>query len=286
MSYAKILAPLTGGARDAIVLASAFAAAKPFHAHVVALFVRPDPSEAMPFFGEGVSGVVVQEIIDAAKAAADKAAEVARATLAKAATEAGVELVGHPALRDVATVSYREMQGNFADRVTQASRLSDLVLFGPLAAGDKPGLSEAFEATLLETGRPVLLTAQVPPKNFARRVALGWDGSLTCARAVSAAMPLLEKAEAVEVLCVCNGDMEGLDDLKEFLSLHGISCSARKIEAGARPVGEVLLETALQGGAGLLVLGGYGHTRLRQLFFGGVTRHVVSHAELPLLLVH
>ncbi len=286
MSYAKILAPLTGGVRDATVLASAFAAAKPFHAHVVALFVRPDPTEAMPFFGEGVSGVVVQEIIDAAKAAADKAAEEARATLAKAAATAGVALVDRPALRDVATVSYREVQGHFADRVTQASRLSDLVLFGPLAAGDKPGLAEAFEATLLETGRPVLLTAQTPPKNFARRVALGWDGSLTCSRAVSAALPLLEKAEAVEVLCVCSGAMEGLDDLREYLSLHGIACSERKVEADSRPVGEVLLETASASGAGLLVLGGYGHTRLRQVFFGGVTRHVVSHAELPLLLVH
>ena len=286
MSYAKILAPLTGGARDSTVLASAFAAAKPFHAHVVALFVRPDPTEAMPFFGEGVSGVVVQEIIDAAKAAADKAAEEARATLTKAAAEAGIEQVDRPVLRDAATVSYREVQGNFADRVTQASRLSDLVLFGPLAAGDKPGLAEAFEATLLETGRPVILTAQTPPRNFARRVALGWDGSLTCARAVSAAMPLLEKADAVEVLCVCSGDMEGLDDLKEYLSLHAIQCTERKIEAGSRPVGEVLLETAAESGAGLLVLGGYGHTRLRQIFFGGVTRHVVSHAELPLFLVH
>ena len=57
MAYVKILAPLTGGTRDAAVLAAAFAAAAPFKAHVIALFVRPDPAEAMPFFGEGVSGV-------------------------------------------------------------------------------------------------------------------------------------------------------------------------------------------------------------------------------------
>ena len=80
MSYVKILAPLTGGSRDAIVLASAFAAAKPFNAHVVALFVRPDPAEAMPFYGEGVSGAMAQEIVDAAKEAADKAEQIARNT--------------------------------------------------------------------------------------------------------------------------------------------------------------------------------------------------------------
>ena len=286
MSYAKIVAPLTGGTRDATVLASAFASAKPFHAHVIALFVRPDPSEAMPFFGEGVSGVVVQEIIDAAKEAADKAAEVARATLMKAAGEAGVAVIDAPARRDVTTASWREVQGNFADQVAQASRLADLVVFGPLAAGDKPGLTEAFEAALLETGRPVLLTAQVPPKNFARRVAIGWDASVPCARAVTAAMPYLRDAESVELLCVGNGGAENLDEVREYLNLHGIASTAREIDAGTRLVGEVLLESASKSGAGLLVLGGYGHTRLRQMFFGGVTRHVVSHAELPLFIVH
>lgn len=72
MAYKKILAPLTDVTRDANVLASAFAAARPFDAHVVALFVRPDSVEAKPFFGEGVSGSMVQEIVDVAKEAADK----------------------------------------------------------------------------------------------------------------------------------------------------------------------------------------------------------------------
>ena len=287
MTYAKILAPLTGGTRDATVLASAFAAAEPFHAHVVALFVRPDPTEAMPFFGEGVSGIVVQEIIDTAKQAADKAAEEAQAALKAAASQSGVAVVDAPTMRDGTTVSWREVQGNFADQVMDASRLSDLVVFGPLGADEKPGLSEAFEVTLLETGRPVLLTAQVPPRSLARRIAVGWDGSMPCARAVTAAMPYLKKAEAIEILSVAHGaPVEGLGDVREYLSLHGLTCRERSVDAGQRPIGEVLLESASGAGADLLVLGGYGHTRLRQMFFGGVTRHVVSHAELPLFLVH
>ena len=74
--------------------------------------------------------------------------------------------------------------------------------------------------------------------------------------------------------------------MREYLALHGVNATERRVEAGERPVGEVLLESASSAGADLLVLGGYGHTRLRQMFFGGVTRHVVSHAELPLFLVH
>jgi nucleotide-binding universal stress UspA family protein len=288
MAYMKILAPLTGSASDAMVLAGAFAAAAPFKAHVLALFVRPDPAEAMPFFGEGVSGAMAQEIVDTAKVAADKAANDARTALAIAAKDAGAIVIDRPEKRDTVSISFREVQGNFADRVTLAGRLSDLVVFGPLKQSDRPGIAEAFEATLLDTGRPVVLTGQTAPKNFARRIAIGWDGSGACARALIAAMPYLARAETIEILSVRkpNTDCESCDEAREYLALHGLTCQERVIDAGSRAIGEVLLEAASQGGADLLVLGGYGHKSLLQMFFGGVTRHVVANAELPLFLVH
>jgi nucleotide-binding universal stress UspA family protein len=288
MAYMKILAPLTGSASDAMVLAGAFAAAAPFKAHVLALFVRPDPAEAMPFFGEGVSGAMAQEIVDTAKVAADKAANDARTALAIAAKDAGAIVIDRPEKRDTVSISFREVQGNFADRVTLAGRLSDLVVFGPLKQSDTPGIAAASEATLLDTGRPVVLTGQTAPKNFARRIAIGWDGSGACARALIAAMPYLARAETIEILSVRkpNTDCESCDEAREYLALHGLSCQERVIDAGSRAIGEVLLEAASQGGADLLVLGGYGHKSLLQMFFGGVTRHVVANAELPLFLVH
>lgn len=288
MAYVKILAPLTGGARDATVLASALAAAAPFKAHVVALFVRPDPSEAMPFFGEGVSGAMAQEIVDTAKEAADKASADARIALAAAARDAGAVVIDQPEKRDTVSISFREVQGNFADRVLLASRLSDLVVFGPLKESDNPGLAEAFEAALLETGRPVVLTGQTGPKNFARRVAIGWDGSNACARALLAAMPYLARAEAIELLTVRkpNTECESCDEAMAYLRLHGLSPTERNLDAGGRGIGEVLLEAAAQGNAGLLVLGGYGHKSLLQMFSGSVTKHVVDNAQMPLFLVH
>ncbi len=288
MSFVKILAPLTGGARDAVVLASAFAAAKPFRAHVVALFVRPDATEAVPFFGEGVSATVVQEIADAAKVAADAAIKLARASLASSAQAAGATVVETIENRQTLTVSFREVLGNFADQVTLASRLSDLVVFGPLKEGDRPGLTEAFEATLLETGRPVLLTANAAPQSFCKRIALAWNESVASAHAVTAALPFLKCAESVEILCVSRSNYEPIEsaELKEYLALQGISATERHVDAGTRAVGDMLLEEAIKGGAGLLVAGGYGHSRLRELFFSGVTSHVVSHAGMPLFLVH
>lgn len=288
MAYVKILAPLTGGACDATILASAFAAAAPFKSHVVALFVRPDPSEAMPFLGEGVSGAMAQEIVDTAKEASDKASAEAHAAIAAAAKDFGAVVTSRPEKRDTVSVSYREVQGNYADRVTVASRLSDLVVFGPLKQSDRPGMAEAFEATLLETGRPVVLTGQIAPKNFARRIAIGWDGSGACARALLAAMPYLARAESIELLSIRkpNTACESCDEARDYLALHGLSCNERMIDAGTRGIGEVLLESAAGSGANLLVLGGYGHKSLLQIFSGSVTKHVVTNAELPLFLVH
>jgi nucleotide-binding universal stress UspA family protein len=75
-------------------------------------------------------------------------------------------------------------------------------------------------------------------------------------------------------------------ELVEYLSLHGVGASAREIDAGTRPVADVLLESAAASGAGLLVLGGYGHSRWRELFVSGTTSRAIQQANLPLFLVH
>lgn len=288
MSIVKILAPLTGGARDAAVLASAFAAAKPFNAHVATLFVRPDATEAVPFYGEGVSAAVVDEIAEASKKAADAASQIARASLASAASAAGIAVLEAPERREAVTASFKEVTGNFADQITFAARLSDLVVFGALKENERPGITEAFEATLIETGRPVLLSADAAPIAFCKKIALAWNESMASAHAVTAALPFLTCAETVEILAVTRPKDEAIecDELCTFLKLHGVSATRRLVDAGTRVVGDVLLDEAAKGGAGLLVAGGYGHSRLRELFFSGVTRHVVSHAALPLFLVH
>ena len=169
-----------------------------------------------------------------------------------------------------------------------ASRLSDLVVFGPLKEDDRPGLTEAFEATLLETGRPVLLSSNPAQATFCKKIALAWNESVASAHAVTAALPFLKCAESVEILCVSRSKDEPIDssELKAYLALQGVEATERVADAGNRVVGDVLLEEAIRANAGLLVAGGYGHSRLRELFFSGVTRHVVSHAGIPLFLVH
>lgn len=288
MPIAKILAPVTGGTRDAAVLANAVEAARPFNAHVVAFFVRPDLSEALAFFTDGVSGVVVEEVVKATKDAGDEAARRIEAAIDSICIRSGISRVRHPARSNTVTLSLREVQGNFGDQLTAAARLSDLVVFGPIRDSDQAGLAEAFVQVLVETDRPVLRATDEAPKSFARRIAVGWDGKTAAAQAVSAAMPYLAKADTVEILSVQRPPLkaEATEGLKEYLSLHGVRSTERLIDPGAKRIGEVLLAAATEGNADLLVVGGYGRGRLRESLIGGVTRHVIAHAGLAVFMVH
>jgi len=288
MSLAKILAPLTGTPRDEVVLATAFAAAKPFNAHVAALFVYPDPRLSVPFVGVPVSPDVVQDIVNASEEIAQTAEKRVKETLASAAAKAGATLVEQPKKADIVTCSLKRAQGAYFRAVAEAAELSDLVAFGVIGGPDSVELSEGFVEVLTRSGRPILLSAQAP-SGIARRVVVGWDGGASAARAISAAMPFLKKAENVVVLSIKRpGQQNETDfaDLREFLALHGLAAADQTVEQGQRPIGEALLHGAALAGADLLVMGAYGRGHLRESVFGGATSHIRSHATLPIFMAH
>ena len=295
MTIAKIIAPMTGAKRDTAVLATAFAAAKPFNAHVVALLVHPDPRLTVPAMGAPIAPQIVQNIVDAAEELNRVAAKAVRAALAQAAAAAGALIVEQPERAQAVTCSYRETDGFFGDTVARAARLSDLVVFGPVATSDGPDVNDCFVEILTRTDRPLLLAAGVP-RNLTGKIAIAWDGSATASHAVLAAMPFLTRAESVTILHVGHGKSEdagssflrktGLHELREYLALRGIAGNEQIFERGAKTTGEALLEAAVEHRVELLVMGGYGHSHLRETMFGGVTAHVRWHAELPVLMVH
>jgi nucleotide-binding universal stress UspA family protein len=275
------------------------AVARELKAHLDALFVWPDPNEALPYLGEGVSGQVIEEIMHAAKEAAADAAAAAKRSLASAAAEAHVPVVsaaqgpGRPSARFI------EFTGRLADVVERASRLSDLVIFAEARPDDSSTAMVTIEAALVNAGRPVLIApADIKANDFARSVAIAWDGSVEAAHAVSAALPFLTLASKVSILTVRTapkqasagaGGGSGANagaGLMDYLALHGVHAAEHILEPQGRTVGLTLLEAALDGGAGLLIMGGYGHSRLREFILGGTTRHILTHAMLPVLMSH
>jgi nucleotide-binding universal stress UspA family protein len=285
MCIAKIIVPLLGTKRDREALAAAFAAAKPFHAHVVALLVRPDPRFALPFMGAPISGEVIQELVEAAEKTNHETAKAARVTLAEAAAAANAVVEVAPRMSETASCSFLEMEGYFPSCVTEASRFSDLVVFGPMTTADGPDLGDAFAETLTRTERPVLLASHAP-KDFPGKVFVAWDGSATAARAVVGAVPLLRKAREVVLLSCHRLQKTQSKNVIDYLALHGVSCREETVDTSHRSVGEALLDGATKGGAGLLVMGGFGHSQMGEVIFGGVTQHVRWHATIPVLMIH
>ena len=287
MSFAKIVVPVTGAGRDRYALATAFAAAKPFNAHVVALFVQADPREAVPYGELPLSPDIIQDLIDTAADLKKASSKSARSTLATLASEAEIRIIGVPRRDEAVTVSYEEVTGHLPRALDRAARLCDLVVFPPIRETDDPEIQDGFIRALTKLERPVLLSAEKPPEQIGRKVAVGWDGGIACAHALMSAMPYLENAKAVEILSVQDVAVPGTaDDVGAYLALHGVSCAQRAIPRGERSVAEALLETAAEDGFDMLVAGGYGHSRLMESIFGGVTEHIVSHPKVPVFMMH
>lgn len=290
MAVRFILVPVTGGEGDAVVLDAAVALAERFGAHIEVLHPELDPRDAVPFLGEGASGALIQQIMEAAQRDS-----VGRTARARATFEAWRQRVNLPFAaasggQSGPTVSWREDIGPEDELVGRRGRLADLIVVPqPTSAGNVvPTVS--FEAALLDTGRPVL-AVPLAPGALARMatgpVLVAWNGSVESARAISAAIPLLSTAERVAVLSVVEND-KAADGGKvvEYLAWHGIKADLLPPTRKQANVGAQILAEAAALNAGLLVMGAYTRSRLRRMVFGGVTEHVLANATIPAFMVH
>lgn len=288
MGFRKILVPVTGGARDAQALATAFAVAKPAGAHVTALFVHADPRESLPFGELPLSPEFVQDLIDTAADVEQAAATAARESLSSAASAAGVPLVGDDLPNDWgACATFAEATGYLPPVLGRAARLYDLVVFPPIRERDAHDMPDAFARVLVKTSAPVLLSAlRSETVTLGRHIAIGWDDGISCARAMITAVPLLKQAEKITLLTVCDKQPAPADEGVAYLHLHKLKGEQTVVLRGGRRVAEALLSAAQDVGADLLVMGGYSRGRMTEAVFGGVSEHIVSYTTLPVFMVH
>lgn len=292
MSYRKILVPVFGSVNDRPALSAAFGLAQQFGAHVETLFVRLDPVRAIPYgyVGTDLSGYSAQYAIEAALKAAEAAQKSANESFVKAVEKSGIEINEKPGARTNATTQLKVVQGDFADEIERAARLCDLVVFG-VAEGQAgyENTREGFEAVLLSGARPVLSVPREPAESLSQRIAIAYDGSAAAAHAVTAALPFLSRAKSVHSFEVTPkaGKSEALAELHDYLALRGIEIIEHVVDPGPKPLGEALALAVQAQRCELLVLGGYGHSRIREFVLGGVTRHVLGHATpFAVLMTH
>lgn len=145
------------------------------------------------------------------------------------------------------------------------------------------------EAVLFGSGGPLWVFPPVESTAHLRSIAVAWDGARASARAVRDAMPVLAKADEVTILTVTDDkpiDGPSVESLRAYLESHGIDSVAVGLQRGDWPVGEALQDAALECGAGLLVMGGYGHSRFREFALGGATRSILARPRLPIFMSH
>lgn len=297
MTIRRIVAYLSGSPTGAVTLTAACSVARRLGAHLDGIFLKPDPRDVIPMLAEGVSGVWLDDFISAAESDVKRRQAVARSDFEAAAARAGIAMIeGEPETPSVksstasaptASARWVEMTGR-ADLFAERARLYDLLVFGPGARNPETQSYAVLEAALMGAGRPLLLAPQAEVPDLGNHIAIGWNGGIQAARAVAAALPFIEAAQNCHVITVASPATEtGLaDELSDYLAWHGTRPSVHKPALKGDSVGATLLEEATGLKADLLVLGGFGHSRLRELILGGVTRHVLTHATMPVLIAH
>jgi nucleotide-binding universal stress UspA family protein len=143
-----------------------------------------------------------------------------------------------------------------------------------------------IEAALFEAGRPVLIAPPSPPQQMGESIMIAWNCSTEQARATALAKPLLREARRVVVLTVQGGTVPGPsgEQLARYLQRNGVSCEPMTVSPEGRSTGEAILANAVAQKCDLLIKGAYTQSRLRQMIFGGATRHILANANIPVLM--
>jgi nucleotide-binding universal stress UspA family protein len=281
VAYKNMLLILDDAPACAERLRLASALAERFDAHLVGLLARTEPQ--IPAY---VAAAIPPEVMLAQSQAIDTAVANIRQRFDHAVGAAGI------------SGEWRQASGGVEAVATLHARYADLAIVGQTDAdhlGDLGTAGDLPAHLALQSGRPVLVVPSVGRYDrIGRQVMIAWNGSREAARAVSDAMPFLQQAERVTVLAIdphsgseagTHGDVPGAD-IALHLARHGVKADAAQVRAADVSVADMLLSRAADQEADLLVMGAYGQSRLRELVLGGVTRNILAHMTLPVLLSH
>jgi nucleotide-binding universal stress UspA family protein len=284
MAIRRLLVPIDGTEPGRAAMALAIAVARRLGSHIDGLHVHIEPIEALPIVGEGVSGALIQELIELTAREATGRAAAAKRIFDEVQAEYQIPLLKSPHANG-ASAWWSEVMGREDEVIARLGRLADMIVVSRPSPKAEVGASLAFDTALFETGRPVLVAPREAPGDVGHHIAVAWNDSAESSRALAASLPLLRTAARVTVVAAVSGDVDQ-DECRavvDYLHWHGVAAEERVV-LGHGAVGDALIEGC--GDADLIVMGAYTHSRLLQLILGGVTRHLLEEARVPLLMAH
>jgi nucleotide-binding universal stress UspA family protein len=287
MQFKSILAPIGGTDSDIASLTLAARIARRFSAHVDVFHAKADPRESMPYLGEGASPALIDQVMVSAERDSDTRAARARANFETWQAQSGLSLAPTPGVVEQPSCALRLEAGAEDKWIARLGRLSDMTIVAEPGEGSSVAAMLAFEAALLDTGRPVMMAPIGYKTNDSGSVVVAWNGSAESSRAVQAGLPFLQQAKSVHVVAVEeSANTPDADAVVRYLAWHRIGAKVRLASGKGRPAAQAIVAECEAVDAALLVMGGYTHNRLRQMIFGGVTAHVIRHATIPVLMAH
>ena len=287
--FRYILVPAPGTQTHDAAFHTALAVARQSAGHLHFMHVRLDVQLLLISMSSGDygGGAGIGDIIESLQRDVDARNDRAHHAVLSFCAREHVALSDSP-LAGAPSATFRVETGNEARLLAARARTADLTVLGRAADGEAVTL-DLLEAVLLDSGRPLLIAPTQPPEHLGRHIAIAWKDTPEAARAVAAAMPLLHAAESITVIAVqeeVGQDSSAAARLGDALRWHNPATTLRVVPPAAADAADTLLASAAEAQADLLVMGGYSHSRLREVVFGGVTRRVLRAAGLPVLLAH
>jgi nucleotide-binding universal stress UspA family protein len=289
--FRKVLVPLTGRLPDRRALSAAFLVADRFRGHIDGICVMPHAEFHSPIESTAIPASLSRRLVDIAREGQARTIDAARQIFNDFGARFGAVMAQEAGAADPGglTAWWSEVTGSLPEIVAQEARLADLVVF----AQDPDltdAMSNAIEASVFGSGRPLMLAPATEPASLGTAVALAWDGGPTAARAVTAALPFLREAGTVAILSADKPGAALTADphrLAAYLAWHGVTATPHAVSAGGRSLSTALTEAAVDLGCDLLVMGAYGHSRFREMVLGGVTQDILRHPPaLSILMAH
>ncbi|HWK95047.1 MAG TPA: universal stress protein [Pseudolabrys sp.] len=235
-----------------------------------------------PVIPGAVMGGIPPEFIEAQRTEADKKAKDAVARFEAAAKRAGLSAESRVISASVSAA---------ANQFSSIGRRFDLVVVGQSDPDDGIQDEVVDETALFESGRPVVFVPFIQKGGVKLdRVMVCWDGGRAATRAIADSMPLLRKAKQVEIVMIASKSAKGDEvagaDLGQHLARHGLKVDVKRITSPDIDVASTILSYAADSGADMIVMGGYGHSRLREFVLGGATRGILESMTVPVLMSH
>ena len=290
MIFKTIFAPLAFEETANLVTDTALSLAGTFKGHVMAHHVRQRFTEYPPMEFYPTSGAATVLAMEGHDEATTVFARTMRAQFEERCDAGDIHIVpvSEALKQNGVTASWTEEIGQLPLNYSLAARVADLVVMAIPSAKEVYPERELFESLLMQSSAPVFLTPRSGLAAMPRRPLVAWDGSLQASRVVRCALPMLQESEETTLLTIGETDVgtPSLEAAKLWLERAGVRVKTRSVEWPDRPIAERILNQCDATNSDLVLMGGYSHSRLRETIMGGVTLHMIRHADRPLLMVH